>query len=258
MSIKLSGAPNFRDLGGYRTSTGKKTRRGLLFRSDGFQQLTPEDISRISSLSFKLRCDLRSESERMEDISLWPDNTDPMSVLTIDMGADPRSANKLFFDKLTEDFTPSGAFNAMCTFQKEMPRLIGSKLIGLFNSIIEHRRLPAVIHCHHGKDRTGFVSALILNALDVMPEDIIHDYMLTNALIDKNAASISVKNTIIQYTNLEPGEEIVDKIVSAQPEYLHSAINKIISDYGSVRSFLSEEAQLDSSKLEKLQRIMLK
>lgn len=42
--------------------------------------------------------------------------------------------------------------------------------------------LPSIVHCSHGKDRTGLVCALVLMILDVPIEAIEHDYFLTNRL----------------------------------------------------------------------------
>jgi protein-tyrosine phosphatase len=42
-------------------------------------------------------------------------------------------------------------------------------------------RDAAVFHCQLGKDRTGILSALILQSLGVSDEDIVADYMLTEA-----------------------------------------------------------------------------
>lgn len=42
------------------------------------------------------------------------------------------------------------------------------------------RTLPSIVHCSHGKDRTGLICALVLMILDVPVVAIEHDYFLTN------------------------------------------------------------------------------
>src|SRR5699024_6864437 len=39
---------------------------------------------------------------------------------------------------------------------------------------------PALIHCQQGKDRTGIVIAIILEALGVPRDEVVHDYTLTS------------------------------------------------------------------------------
>ena len=45
--VELEGCYNFRDLGGYRTTEGRRFRTGLVFRSDGLQFLTPPDLAKL-------------------------------------------------------------------------------------------------------------------------------------------------------------------------------------------------------------------
>ena len=59
--IRLKGAPNFRDLGGYTTADGHHVRRGKLFRSEGLHQLQTEDYAALHDLGIRLICDLRSD-----------------------------------------------------------------------------------------------------------------------------------------------------------------------------------------------------
>ena len=63
----LSGAPNFRDLGGYCGDGGRTVRYRRLFRSDHLGNLAPADLSALaSSLGESIRVlDLRGEAERV-------------------------------------------------------------------------------------------------------------------------------------------------------------------------------------------------
>ena len=46
--VRLEGAPNFRDLGGYRTTDGHQVRTGLVFRSDHLATLTTAEANACS------------------------------------------------------------------------------------------------------------------------------------------------------------------------------------------------------------------
>lgn len=255
--LKLTGAPNFRDLGGYATVDGRTVRAGFLFRSEGFHALTARDRSLIADARFRLRCDLRSDAERQTTPCLWPDCEDPAGILLLDLGADPRAANQLFFDHLKADFSTEGAFHAMCTLQSEMPHLIGRQLTALFDRIIEQGRIPAVFHCHHGKDRTGFVAAILLRALGVPVSTVIEDYMKTNLLIDRAQSAKGMRDTLLAYAGREPSPAMIERLVNTDPAYLMAALDRIDHDHGDVPSYLASQAGLDSERLRKFQDLML-
>ena len=70
--LPLSGAVNFRDLGGYRTEDGRQVKRGLVFRSDHLSRLTAEDQQILRRLRFKVVCDLRTALEQQRHPDLLP------------------------------------------------------------------------------------------------------------------------------------------------------------------------------------------
>jgi protein-tyrosine phosphatase len=59
--VPFEGATNFRDLGGYPTVDGGTTRWGKVYRSDGLQSLTDDDVDRFEQLGIKVVYDLRRE-----------------------------------------------------------------------------------------------------------------------------------------------------------------------------------------------------
>ena len=63
--LALSGCANFRDLGGYESRDGRKTRWRTLFRSDALHQLSASDIEQLATLEQPLvtGLDLRSAME---------------------------------------------------------------------------------------------------------------------------------------------------------------------------------------------------
>ncbi|MGZ4769545.1 MAG: tyrosine-protein phosphatase, partial [Ilumatobacteraceae bacterium] len=60
----LAGALNFRDLGGLPTVDGRFTRRGVLFRSGGLEELTSRDVGLlIDEIGLRTIIDLRSADD---------------------------------------------------------------------------------------------------------------------------------------------------------------------------------------------------
>lgn len=54
--LHLAGSANARDLGGYLTADGQRTRWGRLFRADGLDALTDDDRARLGSLDLAPAC----------------------------------------------------------------------------------------------------------------------------------------------------------------------------------------------------------
>ena len=53
---------------------------------------------------------------------------------------------------------------------------------------------PAVFHCAAGKDRTGLLAALLLGSLGVAHDDIVEDYALTQATMDRFLAVFATED----------------------------------------------------------------
>ena len=45
----LEGAPNFRDIGGYKTKDGRTVKSGIIYRSGEFPRLSYEDVKNLMS-----------------------------------------------------------------------------------------------------------------------------------------------------------------------------------------------------------------
>lgn len=73
---------------------------------------------------------------------------------------------------------------------------------------------PTLIHCTAGKDRTGLVVAVILSAVGVSDEDIIADYVLTQANMP------GVLERIVSTPGLEDGPALLQRVSERQPEIL--------------------------------------
>lgn len=60
---------------------------------------------------------------------------------------------------------------------------IKSEVADIMRLLLEDDNIPVLIHCAHGKDRTGVIIALILGCLDVEDEVISQDYALSEVRI---------------------------------------------------------------------------
>jgi protein-tyrosine phosphatase len=167
--ILFAGALNFRDIGGYPADDGGRTRWGAVYRSDSLSFLTPGDLPAFDALGIKAIYDLRRSGEiaahpgPREYVHIELANRDPLEDGERAALVSRRDAERW----LLADYRRMLA-SAAATFGE------------LFTRLAEPGRLPAVIHCLAGKDRTGLTVALLLTALSVPRQVVLDDYQLTN------------------------------------------------------------------------------
>jgi protein-tyrosine phosphatase len=162
--IDMAGIFNFRDVGGYATADGRRTRWGTLFRSATLNPLSADDAGVLRTLELGSIVDLRFDRER----SASPDPLDALGTpiyLPLPLHDDPSGP-------LSDDLAAYYRF------------LLDNAGPG-FRTLFEHVATatgPTLIHCTAGKDRTGLSVALLLSACGVPQANIIEDYALTASL----------------------------------------------------------------------------
>jgi protein-tyrosine phosphatase len=250
-SLHLASAPNFRDLGGYRTSDGKWVKPGLLYRSDGLDVLTDADLATLQSVGVKLVCDLRTDGERTSK----PDREIP--------GATNEHINIIGEDELTAQLTAAITSGD----QAEQERLLGdgkaeqllvdggrSLVSGtnplaeykvLFSRIEDPSNLPTVMHCSAGKDRTGWASAAILTTLGVPKGTVMQDYLASNGYLkEKNDKTLAQTAALIDRSLLDP-------VLTVREEYLDASFSEVKAKYKTFAKYLAAigVTKADAAKL---------
>jgi protein-tyrosine phosphatase len=170
--IRFDACFNFRDLGGYETDDGRRVRWRTLYRADTLHRLDGSDLEVFLGLRLRSIIDLRSQHE-LEDHGRFRHPGDALivhHVPMIDVVGGPRRAIQA-----APDAPPRSPGEGYISMVDEGRRAIGDA-VGL---LAEPGALPAVFHCTAGKDRTGILAAIVLSAIGVRDEDIVHDYMLT-------------------------------------------------------------------------------
>ena len=162
--IPLEGAFNFRDLGGYPTLDGRRTRWRRLFRSDTLSELTTGDLADLAELGVATVIDLRTPAEVNRDGRIAAEvHYENHSLLAQESG---ESVGAPEHDDMGERYL---------WYLEHNPSAVVAAL-GLLSSA---DRYPAVFHCTAGKDRTGVLAALVLSLLGVERAVVVADYLLT-------------------------------------------------------------------------------
>jgi len=182
--IDLDDAANIRDLGGYKTTDGKHTVEGLLFRSAGLHELSETSVALLLHRGIITDVDLRRSEEVEERTDILGQSNKINYVRHNIVGDLPTFPDeKLEGSVKTNLDTIAEWYQKVYTGWLENSKTpIKQALTTLFNP----SNLPALYHCEAGKDRTGIISALILSVCGVEDELVAEDYGLSaKYLIDR-------------------------------------------------------------------------
>ncbi|SDC84038.1 protein-tyrosine phosphatase [Terribacillus halophilus] len=243
---------NFRDIGGLQTKDGRMMRTGLLFRSEELSQLSANDIEKFHRLNIKSICDLRTFTEQKSKISRINSN---VKILNVSIHDKSRAFTRFEFFKFL--VTKSNTINFE-DIMKDMYKHMASETYKEINQIItflsEQRNLPALIHCTGGKDRTGFITAIIQLFAGVPYETVMDDYLFSNQLI---AVPMKKKERYIQWMSLfRISPESIKPILEVRREYLEEACNKILNQYGDIDRYLKSACKIPEDNLIKLKQLL--
>jgi len=248
--LPLQGAVNFRDLGGYAASSGKRVKWGRVFRSDHLSGLTDRDLGFLKHMRIHSVCDFRTAAEARRRPDRFPgDGPAEYLHLPIDhLRFDPT----LIFQKLksgdtswlTREFLIDGY---ILNIEKSAP-IWGE----IFRRLADPAQLPLVFHCTGGKDRTGTCAALILLSLGVSEKTVIDDHGLSNIYIR------DVVNGI--YAKFESAGIARRKIAPyfSAPRYCMEAMLKHLHQkYGSAVDYLKAKAGVTAKMLKRIRGHLL-
>jgi protein-tyrosine phosphatase len=252
--IRLEGATNFRSLAGLPAADGRRVRPHVLMRADRLHGLTDADWRQLAATGLVTICDLRSDAERSEHPNAVPEHLAIREVqcdIRNDLRADPSLALLL-----VEDPSARGAQRLMVEIYRRFPRYMGTTLRSIVDLLLGDGA-PLLVHCSAGKDRTGFVVAMLLHALEVPRELIREDYLASQGWPggESHRASLAERLGVIVPPAALGG--VVDAVLSVRESYLESALSAVMSDYGSIEQYLESEAGLDDSRRERLRARLL-
>jgi protein-tyrosine phosphatase len=246
----LTGAHNFRDIGGHATLGGQRVARGKLFRSGTLAALTDADHAVLDRLGIRVVCDLRSTRERASRPSRFAETAsftqwsrdhetsagDLVRALAAP-GADAQMSRRLMIE-------------AYRTLPYEQAESYGE----MFRRIAAND-LPLVFHCSAGKDRTGIAAALLLDVLGVPRATVVADYVATDRFIDELVTIIQEDPSWGRLGAVPTS--VWEPMVRADPVYIETMFATVEQAHGSAAGFLRDEAGLDDSAIEAVRRNLL-
>ncbi|MEU2133131.1 tyrosine-protein phosphatase [Streptomyces sp. NPDC018352] len=253
--IALQGAVNVRDLGGHRTDNGRQIRYGQVFRGDALGGLTDADLAVLSALDLRTVLDFRTPEEVAQDgADRLPGELAPTARPVADLGLyattkavigskDPVRQHEVLGNGRAEQLMRD-IYRTFVT-DADSRRQFATAI----RDIAHHKGAPLLFHCTSGKDRTGWMSYLLLRAVGVPSSAAERDYLLSNYF--RGEADRKVREGLKQAGYMENPELLVP-LQEVRADYLGAALDQIRKDYGSFHSYLGEGLSLDARTLAKL------
>lgn len=265
-TLTIPGTWNARDVGGRAVPEGasEPIATGVLLRTASLANLEPAGVAVLADLDVATVLDLRSPQEVARDgADVVPPGT---QVLALPFGSPrpPRRPAGTTPDAATSDAAPPdaeaegeaggadmaqvlanlvGAHSATPPDPAVLGRMIMEGIyrgfvtdpdahaaVGTALTAIASSPHAVVVHCSAGKDRTGWIVALVQTICSVPREQILEEYLLSA----RSAGALATAMPVIP--GLDPA--LWDAVLTVHPEYLAAAEDQISQTYGTVTSYL--------------------
>ena len=239
--VPFAGVQNFRDLGGYRTRSGGVVRWGVVFRADALHGLVDSDLALYRQLGVRTVYDLRRDIEREH----LPNPVPSRSLMVV---SEPVTGQSVVVATAAERRSAEDGERVLLEMYLGLLDHAAAPLGELLRGLAAPDDLPAVFHCHAGKDRTGMAAALLLEALGVDREVVLDDYELTARYRRREH-----QETTFQHL-LEAGmtPEAAAGVLSAPRWAMQRALADLDQRHGGVEAYLTGPAGMTTADLQTL------
>lgn len=247
---RISGSRNFRDLGGYPTTDGRRVRWRQIFRSGSLTGLTADGLVALRALEPRGLCDLRTSRERQAEPCDWH------GELGLSYWCREYETSFGELRRLLESGMTSGAQagEAMIAGYRRLPFEQAPAYRELFRRLAAGE-VPVAFNCSAGKDRAGTAAALVLTALGVPRDMVALDYMLTDKLVDLEQEIVRRANGG-STLNRQPSE-VVRAILGCDPAYIQAALDAAAPSEAAFTLYLHETLGVDQAMLEAIRAQLL-
>lgn len=243
-TIRLSGAPNFRDLAGdgagLELAPGAHLARGVVYRSGRLNELSSADLDALSGLGLVKVLDLRTPdvAHRNPDPKL-PGVEDQLINL---FGVTKSTSAKI--RTVAEARANFRQMNVAFVTDPEQRKRLRTAL-----EQIAVADGPVLVHCTEGKDRTGWVSAMLQYLAGADDQTVLASYLESNqyraeTIVAEYAARKKAKGTL--------AADIYLAQARVEPEYLQAGLAAAKSRYGSIEDYLRTGVGLTAITIEQL------
>lgn len=257
----LEGAPNFRDIGGYKTKHGHSVKSGIAYRSGELPRLTDEDVKKLNELGVKKVVNFLEQSEiEYRGNDRVPEGTKEVHF-PISGGMIEEVAEALVVARKSGDFS-----KVPVSLNSDVHRLLVNEgtesYARLLQEVLAANGEPLIYHCSHGVHRTGTATAILLSILGVPWETIRDDYLLSNeyrgAENKKRIADLAdLADQNPDVTDRKANLANIEAFYILQGDYIDASYDEIIAGYGSIDTYAREGLGLSPEDIKQLRMLLL-
>jgi protein-tyrosine phosphatase len=258
--IAIEGTSNVRDLGGMPARDGRAIAPGRLYRGEAL--VLPGTSSKAAvwseaqrdayrALALETVIDLRGVPEVTQAPSAWARASHARLVLLpVSEGGEGDATD--YVRQLKAGTLRSFSAADLAAFYAATVRQRATVFGRAIRELSARDRLPALVHCSAGKDRTGLLVALVLEALGTARDEIVADYALTGILRPNRVAAYA---DILAPHGIEP--DAVRALFETPPAAMTGLLDGLDGEFGSVAEFLRGPCGLGQTTLDALAAALL-
>lgn len=225
--LDLEGTVNLRDLGGYETAEGRRTRWRTFLRCGTMHRITDASKAALVDMGLRTVIDLRTTVEIQDQPNVFA-GSDHVAYRRQNMVGDEPQSDSSVTDVMGEvSEMILSSYGRTLDSRQEQVRLT-------LAALAEPGALPAVYHCAGGKDRTGMISALLLGIAGVPDKTIAQDYALSATyLLDRYMTEQAPPGMVAgSYTAQDYQDEF------CPPEGMLAVLTHLRDRYGGVEGYV--------------------
>lgn len=245
--------PNFRDQGGYLTTSGQTVKWGRFFRGGAFAGLDEAAKQYIDSMDIRGIYDYRDVEEAGRHPDYVSKTAQHYLVPAMKKHSESVEKNRAEMNSMEDTMTAvktredaDEVFEGFCSIYLSLP-FENPAYKALLEALDNEDTVPLYQHCTMGKDRTGVGCAMILLALGVDRDTVMGDYCLSATY--RAADNRRRFAELAERTDNPFAHEVIHRCMTVEPGYLQASFDQIDQRYPDFETFLREEYQVTADRL---------
>jgi protein-tyrosine phosphatase len=221
---------NVRDLGGHPTHHGNRTHWKSFVRADSLHRLRPAGEAALSAYGIRTVIDLRTREETLQA-------PNPFVERQAQHATNDTAPHTLHIPIIeagnTRWQTGATQIESLTDMYQLMLDAFGGQFAAVMRAIAEADSGTIAFYCHAGKDRTGLVSALLLDLAEVPTSTIAEDYATSDQYLEP--VYVELRRAVAD----RPAEAAsMSWLLQSQPETMLATLEYLQHEYGGAAAYL--------------------